>query len=177
MLVPPSPTWSVENGAPRGRVERHSGWRAAGTETPYRAAPPFEASAIGVDRATPEDQPHELGTVGRNGEPGPLAALFPGDEPRRRQHREVMADGGLAAIERLVEVTGAHLSPGIRGDQAEQPEPHRIGERLESGGPIAGDVDRDRFVGDRGATPWFHEPRLHILTAVDVTATFRPTSI
>ena len=58
----------------------------------------------------------------------PLAAV---EQPQLVQHLEVVADGRLREVERVVEVADARLAVRVRGDQRQQPEPDRVGECLE----------------------------------------------
>ena len=72
------------------------------------------ASALGVDAV--ED---------------PDAALLAVEQAGLVQHLEVVADGRLGEVEGVVEVADAGLAVRVRGDQREQPQPDRVGERLE----------------------------------------------
>lgn len=108
----------------------------------------------------PEDRPDEFCPVGSYPEPGPFSALFPGDEAGVDEQREMMADGGLAAIERFVEVAGAHLAFRHRGYEAEQAESHRVGQCLECRGQLLGFRHGERFVRYRDTAKF---GRFHLL--------------
>ena len=83
--------------------------------------------------------------VGDGGERGradrvvdPHAALLAVEQPGRVQHLEVVADRGLGQVEGVVEVADAGLAGGTGGDQADQPQPHRVGQRLQQGRDLLG---------------------------------------
>ena len=61
----------------------------------------------------------------------PDAALLAVQQAAFVQHLEVVADGRLGQVERAGQVAHAGLAAGVGGDQGHQPEPDRVGERLE----------------------------------------------
>ena len=77
----------------------------------------------------------------------PHAALAAVEQADLVQHLEVVADRRLGELEGVVEVAHAGLAVAVRGHQREQPQPHRVGERLEQ---------RRDPLGPLGATaaPW-----------------------
>jgi len=68
----------------------------------------------------------------------PDAALVAIQQPGIVQDLQVVADRRLGQVERLVEVTDAGLAAGMRGHQGHQPQPHRVGERLQQRGDLLG---------------------------------------
>ena len=103
------------------------------------------------------------------------------------QHLEVVADRGLGQVEGVVEVADAGLAVRVRGHQGEQPQPHRVGERLEQRGRPLGALPAQRLLGQgRAAGDGLDGRELQqglrhtsILTDVDVRGNLghRPTSI
>ena len=61
----------------------------------------------------------------------PDAALAPVEQADLVEHLEVVADGRLREVEGVVQVADAGLLVGVRRDEGQQPQPHRIGQRLE----------------------------------------------
>lgn len=66
--------------------------------------------------------------------PDVAATPLAGDQPRLRQHLQMVADGGLALAGRACQLAGADASAAGCGKQAEQPQPHRVGQRRELAG-------------------------------------------
>ena len=81
----------------------------------------------------------------------PDAALAPVEQADLVQHLEVVADRRLGEVEGVVEVADAGLLVGVRRDQGEQPQPHRVGQRLEQRRDPLGLVGAERLLGQRGA--------------------------
>ena len=88
---------------------------------------------------------------GAEPEPRPLASLFAIEEAGVDQQREVMADGGLTAIERVGEIAGAHLAGGGGGDDRDEAETDGVGERFERGGEFGRLAVGERIPADRAA--------------------------
>ena len=99
--------------------------------------------------------------------PHPLAPPVAVDEPGVAQDLQVVRDGGLALAEGLDEVAHADLALGRGGQQAQDPQPDRVGEGGEPAGQRGGlgGVERGGqhrwaalAVGDggamAGASPW-----------------------
>ncbi len=106
---------------------------------------------VGVDVRRPGRVGHGVGaTRGREDAPQrvelfrhravvhPGAVLAAGDQTRLAQHLEVVAHGGLALADRRREVTGARLTRGRGGDDAEQAQAHGVGQCLEGLGQAFG---------------------------------------
>ena len=68
----------------------------------------------------------------------PAAELLLGDQPGVGQHREVVGHRRLALADRLLEVAAARRALGRRRDQRQQPQPNRVGQRLEGPGQLDG---------------------------------------
>ncbi len=125
-------------------------------------------SADRYDRLAAEHRADELDPVRGDSEPGPLASLFPCDQPCLDQDRQMMTHCGLTPIQRVVEITGADLALRHRRDEAEQTKPHRIRQHLESGGEVLSLDDGQGLVGYRDtAASRFHEAHSNRLTRVD----------
>ena len=77
----------------------------------------------------------------------PDAALAAVEQADLVEHLEVVADRRLGEVEGVVEVAHAGLAVGVRGDQGQQPQPHRVGERLEQRRDPLG-------LRRRSAAPW-----------------------
>jgi hypothetical protein len=83
-------------------------------------------------------------------EVGPAAALLTLHEPCLQEHLEVMADRRLAEPERLGQVTDAGLVARLGLDQAQEPEPSRVGDRLQRAGELLGLRGREGSLKERG---------------------------
>src|SRR5918993_3853036 len=84
--------------------------------------------------AGPGERPGQLGQPGGHRPVvRPRAALLPGHQTGVEEHLEVVADRRLAQAERLGEVADAGLAAVVRLDQAQQPPPRGVGDRLEHG--------------------------------------------
>src|SRR5881628_1040510 len=68
----------------------------------------------------------------------PHSALLAMQQPRRGQHLEMVADRWLREAKRLDQLAGARLAAWPRGDQAEQPQPRRVGQHLQEIGQLTG---------------------------------------
>ena len=86
----------------------------------------------------------------------PDAALLAVEQAGLVQHLEVVADRRLGQVEGVVEVADARLAAVVGGDQREQPQPDRVGERLEQrrdrarpAPRVSGSRDQRRAAGDR----------------------------
>ena len=64
------------------------------------------------------------------------------DQPGLAEHPQVVGDRRTGDRERVGQLTHAHLATTTRGDQRQQPQPHRIAERLEAGREIDGPMRR-----------------------------------
>ena len=92
------------------------------------------------------------------------------------QHLQVVADRGLGQVERSGQVTDARLAARMRGDQRHQPQPDRIGERLQQRRDLLGlrpgqRLDRQRRAARRRIGRAQHRQRTwhaSILTGPDV---------
>jgi NADPH:quinone reductase-like Zn-dependent oxidoreductase len=82
---------------------------------------------------------------------GPLAALLAEQQAGVGEDLHVVGDGGLGQRHRCGEVADAGLPVGLRGDQGQQAQPGRLGQRLEDGGEPLGRVDAHRLAAHRGA--------------------------
>ena len=71
---------------------------------------------------------------GDEGVVGPDAALVPGEDPGLDEDLEMMRDRRLGEAERLRQVADARLAALVRGDHRDQPQPGRVGQRLERAG-------------------------------------------
>ena len=102
---------------------------------------------------------------GRNVHPvvHPLATALPFEETGIVEHLEMVADRGLGHTDRVDQFAGADFA--ARGDQGEQAETGRIGQRLEAAGEVVGIGGGEAFFEDRGAADG-HE---YILTEIDVS--------
>ena len=69
--------------------------------------------------------------LGDDGAVDPAADLLLGDQPGVGEDDRWWRHGRLALADRLLEVAAARGALGRGGDQRQQPEPHRVGERLE----------------------------------------------
>ena len=67
------------------------------------------------------------------------------------QHLEVVADRRLGEVEGVVEVADARLAVAVGGHQRQQPQPHRVGQRLEQRRDPLGRVGAQRLLGQRRA--------------------------
>ena len=81
----------------------------------------------------------------------PDAALLAVEQAGLVQHLEVVADRRLRQVERVLQVADAGLAVGVRGDQGQQPQPDRVGERLEQRRDPLGLVGVERLAGQRRA--------------------------
>src|SRR5690606_13699950 len=98
----------------------------------------WAASTEGGRRLAAHDGADELGAFGSDREPRPLAPLFPGDETRFGQDRQMVAHCGLAAVQRVDQITSADLTFRHRSDDAQQPQPYGVGQHLEVAGQLLG---------------------------------------
>lgn len=88
------------------------------------------------------------------------------------QDLQVMAHRGLGEADGLREVAAARLGAGAGGDQAQQAEPGRVGERLEGGREDLGAILGQRSGEERRAArvDLGDELHLYILTDVDTSS-------
>ena len=87
----------------------------------------------------------------RHAVPDVAAPLLAGHQAGLGEHLEVVADRRLALADRLHQVTGTHRAAPGRGQQRHQPQPHRVGERLEQRGHLVSLFLAHRLPGERGA--------------------------
>ena len=123
--------------------------------------------------------------AGDEGEVGPHAALVAGQQAGVDEHLQVVRHGGLGQAERFGEVADAGLAAVVGGDHRQQPQPGRVGDRLQRPGEIccAGGGQRladqrgtARDIGQRQRRGTGHEPSMpDVLTDVDVCVTMART--
>src|SRR6185312_10905369 len=89
--------------------------------------------------------------VGQHPVVHPRPASLAVDQSGLAQHPQVMADRRLRDVERAGQVAHAGLAAGERGDQREQPQPHRIRQRLEHPGQRLRVIFGQRFAHHRRA--------------------------
>ena len=99
-----------------------------------------------------EGIPQHSDAITLDGEPCPLATLFPGEQAGLGEQREMVAHGGLAAIEHLRKVTAAHRSIRSVRDEAQYPKPNRVREEFEAIGEFFSLMGLDRFNENRFTT-------------------------
>jgi len=134
-------------------------------------------SGDGRSRVRAADESAEAGQLFG---PGPVvdpdAALLAVQQPGLVQDLQVMADRRLGQVERVVEVADAGLAAGVGGHQGHQPQPYRLGERLQQRGNLLGlglgqRPGRQRRAAHRRVSGIQHHQRLRhtsILTDIDV---------
>jgi hypothetical protein len=83
--------------------------------------------------------------------PGPHPALVAAEDPGVDQDLQVVGDGRLGQAERLGQLAHARLAALVRGDHRDQPQPGRIGQRLEDAGQVGSLCLGERLVQQRGA--------------------------
>jgi hypothetical protein len=143
---------------------RHEAVTPSGGTTPLD--PPVPAAARTVAPATRRAKgPDSLGRLGAGSEDagqgvqgaggervvGPHAALVPGEDACVDEHLEVVRDRRLGQPERLGQLAHARFTVLVRGDHRDQPEPGRIGQRLEQLGQVRRLVRRNRLFQQRSA--------------------------
>lgn len=106
---------------------------------------------------------------------GPASPLLTAQQARFVQHLEMVADCGLGQPEGPGELRLAHLAAGVIGDQAEDPETSRVGERTQRLRQLLGLLLIERREEQRRAA--FGSPpdgpdvgHPHILTQIDIPA-------
>jgi hypothetical protein len=77
------------------------------------------------------------------------ATSFTGKQPRGLEGLQVMRNGGLRHCDTSRKVAHAYLPVAVAGHHAEQLQPHRIRQRLERTGQLAGRLRGDRFTHQR----------------------------
>ena len=122
----------------------HSGRKRSSVEsrsTTWASERPAAGSAsVTASRrpASGEDAPQRVQLLRHRAVVHPGAVLAAGDQTGLAQHLEVVADRRLALADRRGEVAGARLAGRGGGDDAEQPQAHRVGQRLERLGQALG---------------------------------------
>jgi len=111
------------------------------------------------------DRAEDGGQLGQGGRYQPVddpgAASLALQQPGLAQDLEVVGDRRLGQVERRRQVAHARLTAPVAGHHAEQPQPHRVPQRLEHPAQIPRPVLRQRLVGQRGSTaPARQSPRL-----------------
>ena len=100
--------------------------------TPYRRPRRRLGGARSVTAATPPiSAPRSASASGCDPVVDPDPALAAVEQPGLVQHLQVVADRGLGEVEGVVEVAHARLAVVVGGDQRQQPQPDRVGQRLE----------------------------------------------
>ncbi len=140
---------------PRGRRRL----RTAGSSSRARSAALMPASlppmmtqpAHGALRRSAEDVSQRGERLGHDAVVGPAAAALALDEAGVEEHLEVVADGRLAEAERLGEVADAGLAVGLGLDQAQQPQPRGVGDRLQRLRELVGFLLVERPLQERRA--------------------------
>ena len=143
-------------------MEGAGSWRGlSGASAPESQA----RSSRGADQGAEAGQGLGAGPV-----VDPDAALLPVQRAAFVQHLEVLADRRLGQVERAGQVTHAGLAAGVGGHQGHQPEPDRVGERLQQRRDLLSLVHGKRAGGRE-------RPRLSAASglAIPLTLKVRPT--
>jgi hypothetical protein len=145
--------------SPQASGPSEAGWRftqwvqcpRAGELNPYAGAGLAEDGRSGRGRRAGDGDEvgQRLQGAGHDPVVDPYTAALAGQQARLVEHLEVVADGGLGEPERLGQVADAGLGALAGLDQAEQPQPGRVGERLEHAGELLGAIGRQRRLGKR----------------------------
>ena len=127
-----------DHGRVRLASSTKAGGAARGCAPPTRADQRRDLSAapIWLRRRYAEQRAQRRERFFADAEVGPAAALLALDQAGLQQHLQVVADGRLAEAERLGQVADAGLAAGLGLDQAQQPQPRRVGDHLQRRGEL-----------------------------------------